>query len=68
MPKKNKAKPKPVPQDGYFLLRLPETYRDLLRSIQDKTHRTMTVDAQIALERFAKHQGVEFTPNYPRDL
>ena len=68
MSKKKPTRPaKPLP-DGYFLLRLPESHRVILQTIQAKTHRPMTVDAQIAIERWAKHLGVEFTPNYPADL
>jgi hypothetical protein len=44
---------------GSFFVRLPARYRELLRLITEKTHRTMTVDAQIALELRARSMGID---------
>lgn len=64
MPKRKK----PDPDDGYFLLRLPKKYRALLAALRPRTRRTMTVDTQIALERFAQDIKIDFTPDYPTFL
>jgi hypothetical protein len=63
-----KKKTNKEPSEGFFLLRLPIEYRDLLHEIQEHTRRPMTTEAQIALERRAKHFGIEFDYNYPDSI
>lgn len=40
-----------------FMLRLPEPFRTLLDSITAETHRSLTVEVQLALIEYAKKHG-----------
>ncbi len=40
-----------------FMLRLPESYRTLLDAITAETHRSLTVEVQLALIDYAKKNG-----------
>ena len=58
----NKPKPKKGqrPADRHasgFMVRLPETFRDLLWKLREKNRRPITEEVQIALEKHLKDEG-----------
>ncbi len=71
MPKKNRrAEPekKPDQHTSDFMIRLPPEYRKVLQTIQKKEGRPMTITVQMALERYFRDVGADFTPNWPEAL
>lgn len=40
-----------------FMVRLPESFRELLDELVKESHRTMTVEVQLALSDYAKAKG-----------
>ncbi len=42
-----------------FMIRFPEAYREAMNKLKAKTRRTITVEAQIALDKHLKENGIE---------
>lgn len=66
--KRTKNDPPKDEHASNFMLRLPEEYKVVLESIRKKHGRAMTVSVQMALERYFRDLGENFTPNWPQSL
>lgn len=55
------AKRKPKPKDSHlsgFMVRIPEQFRPVLKALQIKHSRPMTLEVQLAIIQYAKASGV----------
>jgi hypothetical protein len=75
-PVHNKAhNPRPDPDSvgwggdpAYCMVRLPTECWHVLKALCRRTGRNMTTEAQIAIERRAAAQGIDFEPDWPAEL